>query len=110
MAVQDSTFGLLLLPMTKDNTIAMPVHAIINLMVLAYHSLETTSSATLDHRFKDACSILITLCGMDRGVAQIMDAVPSTTHHSSVLNLINIIQMTLSYDCVLIRALLMKIF
>ena len=77
-------------------------------MVLGYHSLETTSSVTVE--LKDCQAISLALCGMGRAAAKVMDVVPSTTHHSSVQNLINILQMTLSYDCVLIRSLMMKIF
>jgi hypothetical protein len=79
-------------------------------MVSVYHSLETTSSVTVEQKFgEDIYFMMLTLCGMGRAVAQLMDAVPSTTHHGSAQNLINILQMTLSYDCVLIRTLMMKI-
>ena len=54
--------------------------------------------------------MMLILCGMGRAVAQIMDGAPSTTHHGFVQNLINILQMPLSYDCVLMRILVMKIF
>ena len=54
--------------------------------------------------------MMLTICGMGRAVAQLIDAVTSTTHHGSVQNLINKLRMTLSYDCMLIRTLIMKIF
>jgi hypothetical protein len=111
MAVQDNTSGLSLLPMMKVNLVAMAVHAILNSLVLVYHSLETTSSVTVELKHgKDGSYMMLTLCGMGRAVAHVVNAVPSTTHHGSVQNLINILQMTLSYDCVLIRTLMMKIF
>ena len=76
---------------------------------ITYHSLKTTSSVTVQHHTgKDTYSMMVTLCGMDRVVAQEMAAVPSTTHHGSVLNLINTLQMTLSYDCVLIKLLMTR--
>ena len=103
MEVQDSASGLSLLPMKKIKLIAMAVHVILNSLVLVYHSLETTSSVTLEQKQgKKRYYMMMILCGMGRAVVQIMDAELSTTHHGSVRNLINILQvlMTLSYDCV----------
>jgi hypothetical protein len=95
MAVQDNTSGLSLLPMMKVKLIVVLVHVILNSIVLVYHSLETTSSVTVEQKHgKNIYSMMLTLCGMGRAVAQLMDAVPSTTHHGSAQNLINILQMT----------------
>ena len=111
MAVQDSTSGLSLLPLMKVSPIAKVVHASFNSLVLVYHSLETTSSVTVEQKLgKDMHFMMLTLCGMGRAVAQIMSVVPSISHRGSVQNLINILQMTLRYDCVLMSIQVMKIF
>ena len=88
------------------------VHDILSSLVLVYHSLGTTSSVTVEQKFGSKEIIyflMLTLCGMGKAVAKEMSAVPST-HHGSVQNLMNILQMILSYDCVLMRILVMKIF
>ena len=82
----------------------MVVHVILTSLVLLYHSLETTSSVTVKQGLgKDGGYIMLTLCGMGRAVA-------SRTFNKPVQNLINILQMPSSYDCVLMRILVMKIF
>ena len=61
-------------------------------LLLKYHSLETGFSATVEQKIlKDTYSTPPTLCGMERAVVCLMDVVTSTSNHSVVQNLINIL-------------------
>ena len=103
------TSGHLLLPMEKILMVVEGVHAMMILLVLVYHLLEITSSVTVEQRpMLETGYILRILSGMDKDVALTVNAVPSTTHHGSVLSLISLHLKTLSYECVLTRTPVMK--
>ena len=61
-------------------------------LLLKYHSLETSFSATVEQKMlKDTYSTPPTLCGMERAAVRLMDVVTSASKDSVVQNLINIL-------------------